>query len=140
MSLPTAQAEVSIHPVWLTAIIALAGLAGPAIAWAWGEWRKARLSTAQSAERREGTYVAQLEGYIERLEADRQGMLADARKRESDCDRAFGLVADTRVLVERCIGHIRYLETVLDERKIPYRKWDQAPDPKPAGPAAPEVT
>lgn len=116
-------------------VLAVATLCGGAVTWVasqWWSWRAARRKEQLEDETRE---LVKLENLVKRLDTERVELREDVRKLESEMD---ALQADLRAAIvkaERMSVWIRYLETKLDEAKVPYHKLELPPDA--AGPPLP---
>lgn len=130
MSLLFAQGEPSIP--WWTSILSAPVLVGlwEFLKWTLGEWRKGKSEDAKQTATREQAYITHLEGLVARQTQVIEAKDEAAVRRDTECDKTVQAVSDYRVLTERCLGHCRYLEALLEQNKVQYRHLD-SPEAKP---------
>lgn len=110
---PIADGGGSDAPNTATAVlVVLAGVVGGAVKWIYDSWKDTRQSTTKRSDELYNRAVM-------------DGDLARRGEREANARLAVAQhqMTEVKILAVRKLEHIKYLEGILTDRNIPFRKW-----------------
>lgn len=112
-------------PSWAGALLVLLPVLGGGAGWFLRYLDEKRKKSREEIKEDHNDDIERLEKLKDRIDADRIECREENKILASKLEAVRDQLLKVQLLAERAVAWIRHLETALDHKKVPFRRWDE---------------